>query len=52
MNISTSIIAKYCIINQNLESVSKAVGKYLFNKGIIGHVTIDLLVFEAPKFKG
>lgn len=32
----------------NLMTISKAVGSILFEKGVIGHVTIDLVSFPDP----
>lgn len=32
----------------NLMTISKAVGSVLFEKGVIGHVTIDLVSFPDP----
>jgi len=32
----------------NLMTISKAVGSVLYEKGVIGHVTIDLVSFPDP----
>jgi hypothetical protein len=32
----------------NLMAISKAIGGVLFDKGVIGHVTIDLVSFPDP----
>jgi hypothetical protein len=34
--------------NINLSTISKAIGDSLYQKGIIGHVTVDLLAFPFP----
>ncbi len=32
----------------NLQTISKAIGEVLYEKGVIGHVTVDLLSFPDP----
>ena len=32
----------------NLMTISKAIGSVLYEKGVIGHVTIDLVSFPDP----
>lgn len=32
----------------NLQTISRAVGETLYDKGVIGHVTIDLVSFPDP----
>lgn len=34
--------------NMNLQSVSSSIGQVLYDKGVIGHVTIDLISFPDP----
>ena len=35
--------------NMNLLTISKAIGEALYQKGIIGHITLDLLAFPFPQ---
>jgi hypothetical protein len=32
----------------NLQSISSSIGQVLYDKGVIGHVTIDLISFPDP----
>ena len=34
--------------NINLETISKSIGEVLYEKGIIGHISVDLISFPDP----
>jgi len=36
------------MLTQNIQSISNAVGKELYEKGIIGYISLDLISFPNP----
>ncbi len=38
--------------NMNMMTISKSIGEILYEKGIIGHVTVDLVAFPDPTSPG